>query len=70
VRVRVDLQALEEKRSERDIANHLKQEFDKNFTPTWNCIVGKSFGSFITHETKKYIYFSIGHLSVLLWKCG
>jgi hypothetical protein len=28
------------------------QEFDKKYTPTWHCIVGRNFGSYVTHETK------------------
>jgi hypothetical protein len=31
---------------------HLLQEFDKKYTPTWHCIVGRNFGSYVTHETK------------------
>ena len=29
---------------EKDIAKHVKKEFDAKYTPTWHCIVGKSFG--------------------------
>eukprot|EP00920_Eleutheroschizon_duboscqi_P032079 GHVT01077364.1.p2 GENE.GHVT01077364.1~~GHVT01077364.1.p2 ORF type:complete len:109 (-),score=20.18 GHVT01077364.1:960-1286(-) len=64
------IQALETCRRERDIADHLKRFFDATHSPTWNCIVGRYFGSYVTHEAKRYIYFSVGHLSVLLWKCG
>ncbi|KER32418.1 hypothetical protein T265_01474 [Opisthorchis viverrini] len=29
---------------EKDIAAHLKKEFDRKYSPTWHCIVGKNFG--------------------------
>ena len=45
---------------ENEIAQFIKKECDKNFSPTWHCFVGKNFGSFVTHETKHFIYFYIG----------
>ena len=35
-----------------DVAAHIKKEFDKKYNPTWHCIVGRNFGSFVTHETR------------------
>ncbi|CAH8434808.1 unnamed protein product [Schistosoma rodhaini] len=29
---------------EKDIADHLKKEFDQKYGPTWHCIVGRNFG--------------------------
>lgn len=29
---------------EKDVAAHIKKEFDRMFGPTWHCIVGKNFG--------------------------
>jgi dynein light chain LC8-type len=29
---------------EKDIAKYVKKEFDAKYTPTWHCVVGKSFG--------------------------
>jgi len=37
--------------SPREIAGTLKKEFDQLYGHTWHCIVGKSFGSFVTHGT-------------------
>lgn len=42
---------------EKDIAAYIKKEFDTKFNPTWHCIVGRNFGSYVTHETKHFIYF-------------
>ncbi|KAI6370233.1 hypothetical protein MCOR25_004227 [Pyricularia grisea] len=34
---------------EKDIAEHVKKTFDERKGPTWHCIVGRNFGSFVTH---------------------
>eukprot|EP00921_Rhytidocystis_pertsovi_P018436 GHVQ01029167.1.p1 GENE.GHVQ01029167.1~~GHVQ01029167.1.p1 ORF type:complete len:147 (+),score=18.24 GHVQ01029167.1:476-916(+) len=64
------MKAVETYRSEKEIADSIKAHFDSQHGPTWNCIVGRNFGSSVTHETKHYIYFAIAQLSILLWKCG
>lgn len=53
---------------EKDIAQHIKKEFDSRKGATWHCIVGRNFGSFVTHETKHFIYFYLGHCAILLFK--
>ncbi|KAM3183689.1 hypothetical protein ACTXT7_009858 [Hymenolepis weldensis] len=30
---------------EKDIAGHIKKEFDMRYGATWHCIVGRSYGS-------------------------
>merc|ERR1712228_1117034 len=47
-----------------------KKEFDKKYNPTWHCIVGRNFGSYVTHETKHFIYFYLGQVAILLFKSG
>ena len=55
---------------EKDIAAFIKKEFDKKYNPTWHCIVGRNFGSYVTHETKHFIYFYLGQVAILLFKSG
>ncbi|KAG0497460.1 hypothetical protein HPP92_002151 [Vanilla planifolia] len=55
---------------EKDIAEYIKKEFDKNHGPTWHCIVGRNFGSYVTHETNHFIYFYLDSKAVLLFKSG
>ena len=43
--------ALEKYNIEKDIAAHIKKEFDKRHGPTWHVVVGKNFGSYVTHGT-------------------
>jgi dynein light chain LC8-type len=52
------------------LAKELKTQFDEQFHPTWQCIVGKHFGSQIGFEDKHMIYFYHGSTAVLLWRCG
>ncbi|KAM7498708.1 hypothetical protein LguiA_023122 [Lonicera macranthoides] len=50
------------------LARSLKKEFDAEYGPAWHCVVGKSFGSFVTHSPGGFIYFSLDSLSFLLFK--
>lgn len=68
--VRTAITALEKFNIEKDIAAYIKKEFDKKYAPTWHCIVGRNFGSYVTHETKHFIYFYLGQVAILLFKSG
>ncbi|XP_045830523.1 uncharacterized protein LOC123921864 [Trifolium pratense] len=54
--------------SSKHIAHNIKKEFDKAYGPVWHCIVGPSFGSFVTHSTGCFLYFSMENLYILLFK--
>ena len=41
--------ALEKYNIEKDIAAQIKKEFDRKHGPTWHVVVGKNFGSYVTH---------------------
>ena len=43
--------ALEQHTVEKDIAAYIKRECDKKFNPTWHVVVGRNFGSYVTHGT-------------------
>ncbi|XP_065871570.1 uncharacterized protein [Euphorbia lathyris] len=59
---------LDNKLNPTQIAMSLKKEFDSVYGPAWHCIVGKSFGSFVTHSSGGFVYFSADKLSFLLFK--
>ncbi|KAL9155806.1 hypothetical protein ABFS82_09G031300 [Erythranthe guttata] len=45
------------------------KEFDGVYGPAWHCIVGTSFGSFVTHSVGGFMYFSMDHkIYILLFK--
>ncbi|KAG7337254.1 dynein light chain type 1-domain containing protein [Nitzschia inconspicua] len=62
--------ALSKYNIEKDVAAYIKKEFDKKHGPTWHVIVGRNFGSYVTHETKHFIYFYLGQVAILLFKSG
>lgn len=64
------VQALEKFTIEKDVAAYIKKDFDSKHSPTWHCIVGRNFGSYVTHETKHFIYFYLGPVAILLFKSG
>ena len=41
--------ALEKYSIEKDIASAIKKECDQRWQPTWHVVVGKNFGSYVTH---------------------
>ncbi|KAL6583894.1 hypothetical protein OROMI_003183 [Orobanche minor] len=58
-----------EKFTSKTLAYTLKKEFDGEYGPAWHCIVGTSFGSFVTHSVGGFMYFSMDHkLYILLFK--
>ncbi|THD27377.1 Dynein light chain [Fasciola gigantica] len=63
-------EALDKFTVEKDIAAYIKKEFDRKYGPTWHCVVGRQFGSYVTHETRHFIYFHIGNVAILLYKSG
>ncbi|XP_010541722.1 PREDICTED: uncharacterized protein LOC104815103 [Tarenaya hassleriana] len=57
-----------DKFSSKHMAFNLKKEFDKVYGPAWHCIVGSNFGSFVTHSTGCFLYFSMEKLYILLFR--
>ncbi|XP_008803907.1 dynein light chain 4, axonemal-like [Phoenix dactylifera] len=50
------------------LALALKKEFDLSYGPAWHCIVGTSFGSYVTHSLGGFLYFSIDKVYILLFR--
>ncbi|XP_068649330.1 uncharacterized protein [Aristolochia californica] len=57
-----------EKSSHKHMAYGIKKEFDRVYGRPWHCIVGSSFGSFVTHSTGCFLYFSMEKIFVLVFK--
>ena len=51
-----------------DMATYVKKKMDEEFGGTWQCIVGRNFGSSITHDTKYVMFFQLDQMHVLLFK--
>ncbi|KAM3717576.1 Dynein light chain 1, cytoplasmic [Dirofilaria immitis] len=50
------------------IAKLLKQRFDSIYGIGWQCIIGNSFGCYITHLPDCFLYFSVEPFSVILFR--
>jgi dynein light chain LC8-type len=51
------------------IADFIRKKFDRDHDRGWNCVVGRSFGAFVTHEIKTYMYFTVQPGTyILLWR--
>ncbi|KAH8923291.1 dynein light chain 1, cytoplasmic-like protein [Atractiella rhizophila] len=68
--IEVAREAVDKFTVEKDIAAYIKKEFDRKYNPTWHVVVGKNFGSYVTHETKHFVYFYLGNIAILLFKSG
>uniref|UniRef100_A0A7E4UUI1 Dynein light chain n=1 Tax=Panagrellus redivivus TaxID=6233 RepID=A0A7E4UUI1_PANRE len=60
--------ALKKFTSEGEMARFLKQYFDRTYGATWICVVGKTFGSYISVDSKYFIHIHIGKTAILLYK--
>ncbi|QLG72789.1 hypothetical protein HG535_0D04980 [Zygotorulaspora mrakii] len=64
----ISLEATNKFELERDIAGSIKKQLDLKYDTTWHVIVGKNFGSYVTHEKGHFVYFYIGPLAYLVFK--
>jgi hypothetical protein len=52
------------------MSKHIKEKFDEKYGTNWHCVVDKNFASYVSYESKNYIFFYEGQLAVLLYKIG
>ena len=52
------------------MSQHIKNKFDEKYGPNWHCVVGKNFSSYVSYESKNYIFFYEGALAFLIYKIG
>jgi dynein light chain LC8-type len=60
-------QAMEKFNSESDIARFVKQKFDKKYSLSWHCIVGRNFGSYVTTRIRYLFLLSAAFYLFLPW---
>jgi|UniRef100_A0A7S4LN31 dynein light chain LC8-type len=53
---------------EREIAKHVKEQFDKQYGATWHCGFGSNFGAHVTYEEGRFLLFNVGQYNLILWK--
>ncbi|VDL61487.1 unnamed protein product [Hymenolepis diminuta] len=60
-------QALKQNATRKDVAAFVKKRFDEKYGPLWHCIVGRDFGSYITHQEQGFIVFRVDDWAFLLF---
>lgn len=48
----------------------MKKEMDQKWGEFWHVFAGRSFGSYVTHESKRFVFFYIGDYAILMYKSG
>lgn len=66
--IKVAQEALEANEVNDNIANHVKNKFDRKYGGIWQCFVGTDVKFDVTHLFKSYINISIYQLENLLFK--
>eukprot|EP00899_Mesostigma_viride_P022537 jgi/Mesvir1/3468/Mv11961-RA.1 len=73
--VEIAMQAFHKYHQPKDIATYIKKEYDKKYpsdgkatSGVYHCIVGSYFAAAISHETRFYLQFKVGNISVILFK--
>ena len=56
--------------NEAEVSKQIKDYFDNKYHPNWHCVIGKSYFSSFSHEENTHIFFTVGQISVLLYKLG
>ncbi|XP_015917086.2 uncharacterized protein [Parasteatoda tepidariorum] len=54
--------------TEKHIAESIKQDFDQLYHPTWHCIVGRNWGSCVTHSKQCYVRMSYKDMTIMLYR--
>ena len=66
--IQVSQRAIKKYKMDVDIAQSIKEHFDQKHHPVWNCIVGRNFGVFVTHQANNFAHFYVGSKAVVLFK--
>lgn len=71
----ISLLAVEKHKHLKDVAFYIKHEYDKKYPGSgkategvYHCVVGKSFASAVSHETRQFIHLKIDTYHIVLWK--
>ncbi|CDS42121.1 dynein light chain [Echinococcus multilocularis] len=60
-------EALRQFSTRKDVAAYVKKQFDEKYGPLWHCVVGRDFGSYVTHQELGFIVFRIDQWAFLLF---
>jgi dynein light chain LC8-type len=60
--------AFTEENSEKAIAEFIKSKLEEKQEGKWNVVIGSNFGSHVVHRSRRYGYFLLGEISILIWQ--
>mmetsp|Transcript_13966 Transcript_13966/g.30196 ORF Transcript_13966/g.30196 Transcript_13966/m.30196 type:complete len:120 (+) Transcript_13966:289-648(+) len=73
--ISICLEAVDRFRHLKDVAFFIKHEYDKKYPGSgkategvYHCVVGKSFASAVSHETRQMIHLKVDTYHIILWK--
>jgi len=55
---------------ERNIALEIREKMNQEFKPQWQCVVGKKYGTSITHEKESLMYALTNDYGILIFRGG
>ena len=50
------------------VIQEIKDHMDKTWKPNWHVVYGRSFGSRVTHEANRFIYFYVEDKAIMIYK--
>ena len=62
--------AFEGAKSEKTITDIIKTKLEEKDEGKWNVVIGKDFGTHVSHKSGKYGLFQVKELCILLWQTG
>jgi dynein light chain LC8-type len=65
--VDIAFKAIKESMDEKGIASYIKAGVEEALGGTWHCFAGRNFGTYVTHEEGKFIYFYIGQMGICVF---
>jgi dynein light chain LC8-type len=62
--------AFSEEKSEKAIAEFIRTKLEEKEEGKWNVVIGKDFGTHVVHKSRRYGYFLVGEVNILIWQSG
>jgi len=66
--VEVSRQAIASHKLDVDVAKEIKKKFDQLHGPVWTCVVGDSYGLFVTHKSENFAHFYVDSKAIVLFR--
>eukprot|EP01055_Gregarina_sp_Pseudo9_P001029 Gregarina_sp_Pseudo_9__1028@NODE_1665_length_1414_cov_78_373818_g1543_i0_p1_GENE_NODE_1665_length_1414_cov_78_373818_g1543_i0NODE_1665_length_1414_cov_78_373818_g1543_i0_p1_ORF_typecomplete_len154_score17_28Dynein_light/PF01221_18/1_1e23_NODE_1665_length_1414_cov_78_373818_g1543_i0278739 len=69
--VEICVQAVKSETSESRMASQIKKKFDELYPEVkWHCLVGRAYGSYLTHDPRSFLHVSVGKEVIILFRAS